>query len=284
MNDKRNFIQMTKDQWDRGKFVCVGLDSDLEKIPESAKKTRGRNNRINVKETIFSFNKSIISPAKDLVHSYKLNFSFYIRHGSPGLEALEETIDYIKWSAPNVPVILDVKCGDIDNSNDGYVYMGFDLLQADALTVNPYLGGEALQPFLSLKDKGIIVLCRTSNSGAGEFQDLISKGKPFYQHVAYNFSHKWNKNNNCLLVVGATYPDELREVRKIVRDMPILIPGLGAQGGDIEETIAAGKDSRGKGMIINSSRGIIFASSGEDFAEAAYQETVKLHNSILACI
>jgi len=172
--------------------------------------------------------------------------------------------------------------------------MAFDYLRADAITVNPYLGGEAVQPFLECKDKGIFVLCRTSNKGAGEFQDLLisvsgefggeyihtSRQIPIYQYVAHRVATTWNTNGNCGLVVGATRPDELRAVRKIVDDMPILVPGVGAQGGDVEATVKAGVDSNGQGMIINSSRGIIFASSGPDFAEAARRETMRLRDHI----
>ncbi|MBX4216186.1 orotidine-5'-phosphate decarboxylase, partial [Candidatus Parcubacteria bacterium] len=182
----------------------------------------------------------------------------------------------------------------------------FDDLGADAVTVHPYLGSEAMTPFLERKEKGIFVLCRTSNPGAGEFQDLpvqvpldffneVNPERrirveapdfappthiPLYQYVAWRVKTEWNKNGNCGLVVGATYPEELAQVRRIVGDMPLLIPGIGAQGGDLEKTVKAGKDSRGRGMIVNSSRGIIFASNGEDFAEAARRETQKLHDLI----
>ncbi len=183
--------------------------------------------------------------------------------------------------APDVPVILDAKDMDIGNTNTGYVRMAFEYCQADAITINPYLGMEAAQPFLDQKDKGIIVLCRTSNKGSGEFQDLLIKSDmPLYQYVASRVAKYWNKNGNCALVVGATYPNELAQVRRIVGDMPILIPGIGVQGGDVEATVKAGRDSRGQGMIINASRSIIFASNGPDFAEAARRETLKLHNLI----
>jgi orotidine-5'-phosphate decarboxylase len=167
--------------------------------------------------------------------------------------------------------------------------MAFDYLKADAITVHPYLGREALQPFLERKDKGIIILCRTSNPGSGEFQNEDVAGDnvpggymPLYKYVAHRVANHWNKNGNCAVVVGATYPEELAEVRKIVGDMPILIPGVGFQQKDVplekqvEQVVSAGKDSRGQGMIINSSRGIIFASKGSDFAEAACRETIKL--------
>jgi orotidine-5'-phosphate decarboxylase len=156
----------------------------------------------------------------------------------------------------------------------------FDYLGVDAITVHPYLGAEALRPFLDRADKGIIVLCRTSNPGAREFQDLEVGGKPLYKVVARQVAERWNEHGNCAVVVGATYPDELAEIRSIIGDMPILIPGIGAQGGDVEKTVKAGKSADGTGMIINSSRGVIFASSGEDFAEAARTEVERLNGLI----
>ncbi len=255
---------------------------------------------------------------KDLVCAYKPNAAFYEAHGAEGISALHRTIADIHAIAPNIPVILDAKRADIGNTNAGYVDAAFSFLRADAITVHPYLGAEALQPFLDRADKGIIVLCRTSNPGAGEFQDrkvALTFGElaelvgdadrandlageigwsyptggyrmPMYQYMALRISRHWNKNGNCALVVGATYPEELRAVRRIVGDMPILIPGVGFQQKgvpleqQVEQVVGAGKDSRGQGMIINSSRGIIFASSGHDFAEAARRETKKLHHLI----
>jgi len=287
---KRNFNDLLKAKWDSGNFVCVGLDSELGKIPPEF-----RAGTILTEAAIHAFNAAIVDATKDLVGAYKPNIAFYEAHGEAGLRALRQTIIFINATAPDVPVILDAKRADIGNTNAGYVEMAFDYLGADAITVQPYLGGEALKPFLTLKDKGIIILCRTSNMGAGEFQDRLvlptneeankwglraRNLMPLYQLVAHRVAKEWNQNNNCALVVGATYPEELREVRQIVGDMPILIPGIGAQGGDVEKTVVAGKDSHGQGMIINSSRGIIFASSGPDFAEAARRETEKLRDLI----
>lgn len=279
--ENRNFRKMLEAQWEKGNFVCVGLDSEFSKIPESARRS-GNERDIDIANTIVAFNRAIVEATKDIVCVYKPNVAFYETHGSDGLNALHRTIVYIHYIAPDVPVILDAKRADIGNTNAGYVKAAFDFLQADAITVHPYLGREALQPFLDQKDKGIIVLCRTSNPGAGEFQDLRVSvdGWKLYQLIAHYVARDWNKNSNCALVVGATYPEELEGVRQIVGDMPILIPGIGAQGGDVEKTVKAGKDSRGKGIIINSSRGIIFASNGPDFAEAARRETIKLRDLI----
>jgi orotidine-5'-phosphate decarboxylase len=233
-----------------------------------------------VGRTIIAFNREIVEATADIVCAYKINVAFYEAHGTEGIRALRRTIAIIRTVAPNVPIILDAKRADIGNTNAGYVSAAFSFFLADAITVHPYLGAEALQPFLEQKDKGIIVLCRTSNPGAGEFQDLRVNGEPLYQVVARRVANEWNRNGNCALVVGATYPEELYQVRRLAGDIPILIPGIGAQGGDVEKTVTAGKDNRGQGMIINSSRGIIFASKGADFAEAARRETAKLRDLI----
>lgn len=297
----RNFRQLLEAQWSCGNFVCVGLDSEFEKIPESARQS-GNECDVSVANTIVAFNRAIVEATKDFVCAYKPNPAFYEARGAEGIAALQRTIADIHAIAPDIAVILDGKRGDIGNTNNGYVASAFEVMRADAITVPPYLGAESLQPFLARKDKGVIVLCRTSNPGAGEFQDKaitpsqenekhwqLSSGPrgeqyptcmPLYKYVAYRVSREWNKNGNCALVVGATYPAELSEVRKIVGDMPILIPGIGAQGGDVEKTVSAGKDSHGKGIIINSSRGIIFASKGADFADAARRETMKLRDAI----
>jgi len=280
--NNRNFRQMLEAQWSRGNFVCVGLDSDFEKIPEASQRlTDGDGSFLgaSIASHIQTFNRAIVKVTKDLVCAYKFNLAFYGQN--KGWIPLRETITYINEVAPNVPIILDAKYGDNANSNVKYAGDAFDYLKADAVTVNPYTGRESFQPFLERKEKGIFVLCRTSNPGAGEFQDLIVLGQgPLYRVVARRVASEWNKNGNCALVVGATYPDELREIRGLVGDMPILIPGIGAQGGDVEKTVSAGKDSRGYGMIINSSRSIIFASKGADFAEAARRETEKLRDFI----
>ena len=270
-------MQMLQKKHTEGKFVCVGLDSDYQKIPEALR-------HFGVEEAIVKFNQAIIDETGGIVCAYKPNIAFYEAYGNEGFSALQRTIRYIQRVC-DVPVILDAKRADIGNTNEGYVREIFDLLNADAVTANPYLGQKALEPFLERKDKGIFLLCRTSNPGAGEFQDLpvSTKGipEPLYRYVARRIANNWNSNGNCGLVVGATNPEELQQVRRIVGDMPILIPGVGAQGGDAAKTVAAGKDSEGRGMLINSSRGIIFASSGDDFAKAAWRETLKLHQEII---
>lgn len=218
-------------------LVCVGLD-----------------------QADYHFNLKIIKATHDLVCAYKPNSAFYEAQGHSGIKALQQTCAYLRKYHPHIPIILDAKRADIGSTNQAYINYAFDYLDADAITLQPYLGQEALQPFLDIKDKGFFILCRTSNPGAGEFQDLKSPGKPLWQIVAENVSQKWNKNKNCMLVVGATYPKELAQVRHIVGDMTLLIPGIGAQGGDIKATVTAGQNSQAAGMIINSSRDIIFAS------------------------
>jgi len=271
---ERNFRQLLEKQWEQGKFLCVGLDSDFEKIPEAARQA-------GVGETIVAFNRAIVDATKDLVCSYKPNPAFYEVHGDEGWSALRETIQYIHENAPDVAVILDAKRGDIGNTNEAYAKSAFDHLHADAITVQPYLGGEPLLPFFEYKNKGIIVLCHTSNPGASEIQGLELEGMPLYKIVARHVAEKWNANGNACVFVGATYPEELREVRKIVGDTPILTAGIGAQNGDLEKILKAGLDSKRDGLIINASRSIIFASSGKDFAEAARTKASTIHNAIV---
>lgn len=273
----RNFNALITAQWEQNKFLCVGLDTHFEKLP-------ARYVQMGVYDGILAFNRAIIDATKDIACAYKPNSAFYEAHGDQGFAALRATIMYINEVAPEIPVILDAKRADIGNTNYGYTVSAFDHLGADAITVHPYFGSDALQPFFERKDRGIIILCRSSNEGSGEIQMLSVDGEPLYKVIARLTSEKWNTNGNCSVMVGATYPEELREVRKIVGDMPILIPGIGVQGGDLEKTVEAGKDSRGRGMIISASRTILFASSGEDFAEAARAKSQELHDAIIKAL
>ena len=253
-------------------LLCVGLDPDISKMPAKFRK---------IKNPLFAFNKAIVDATADLVCAFKPNSAFYEAYGADGIEQLKATADYIKQKYPHLPIILDAKRAGIGNTNDGYVSFIFDYLGMDAVTLHPYLGREALDPFLARKDKGLIILCRTSNPGAGEFQDLILDGAPFYQHVARTVSSNWNDNKNCLLVVGATYPKEMKIIRDIVGpDMPFLVPGVGAQGGDVEQAVKAGTNNDGNGLIISSSRATIYASSSEDFVEAARKQATGLRDEI----
>src|SRR3989344_3815894 len=257
---ERDFRTLLEGQWSQNRFLCVGIDSDFEKIPEIVR-------RNDAEETFVAFNRAIIDATKDLVCAYKPNSAFYEARGDVGWRALRQTIQYINEQAPEVPVILDAKRGDMDNTNHEYVEAVFGHLKVDALTVHPYLGKEALEPFLSRKEKGIIVLCRTSNAGAGEFQDLEVSDpstplgtSPLYKIVARHVAENWNAHGNCGLVVGATYPEEMKIVREVAPDMPILVPGIGAQNGNVVRSVAAGKNTKGQGLIIAATRVIIFAS------------------------
>ncbi|PIR08869.1 orotidine-5'-phosphate decarboxylase [Candidatus Gottesmanbacteria bacterium CG11_big_fil_rev_8_21_14_0_20_37_11] len=262
---------MSEISTENNSLLCIGLDSDINKLPFHIKGTDNPQ---------YNFNKAIIEATYDLVCAYKPNSAFYEAQGEEGIRQLKQTVYFVKENYPKIPVILDAKRADIGNTNEGYVKFAFDHLGADAITLHPYLGKDALKPFLERRDKGLFILCRTSNSGAGEFQDLEIDGKPLYQVIAAKVAKDWNYNGNCGLVVGATYPKELDIVRHIVGNIPILIPGIGAQGGDLEKTVQAGVDKTGLNALINSSRGIIFASTGVNFAEKAREEALKLKNLI----
>ena len=277
----RTFRQRLEARWDRGLFVSVGLDPDWDRLPDSVKVAAGPNPDDDARAlAVTGFCNAIVDGTADLAGAFKPNAAFFERFGPPGLGALGAVMRHIGASAPDVPVIYDAKRGDIGSTNRGYAEDAFDRLGADAITVHPYLGRDALAPFLERADRGTIVLVRTSNPGGGEFQDLRIDGEPLYRIVARRVAEAWNRKGNCAVVVGATYPEELVEVRRIVGDMPILIPGIGAQGGDLRRTVEAGRDPKGRGMIINSSRGIIYASAGADFAEAARAETMRLNREI----
>jgi len=297
---ERNFMEMLAVKFAQGKSVCVGLDTDEEKIPQCVRQKWAK--------PVTAFNRLMTRAVADLICAFKPNASFYEAEGAQGFEELRTTIRRINFEYPDVPVILDAKRGDIDNTNLGYIRMAFEYLGADAITVHPYLGRQALQPFLDLENKGIIVLCMTSNKGADEFQGLTviprsederrwelpsgPRGEsepthmPLYEYVAHAVAKDWNKKKNCAVVVGAPYPTQLKEVRRIVGDMPILIPGIGFQQKgvpievQVQQVVEGGKDSRGGGMIINLSRSVLYASAGEDFAEAARAEVQKVHNLV----
>ncbi len=251
-----------------GSLLCVGLDPDLSKLPNG--------------QDQFSFNKAIIDATADLVCAFKPNPAFYEALGSAGIVNLEKTCQYVRQNYPDIPIILDSKRGDIGNTNKFYAQAAFQVLQTDAVTLQPYFGKESLEPFIEYKDKGLIIMCKTSNPGGGEFQDLlIEEDMKLYEYVAHRVVEEWNEYGNCLLMVGATYPSELVAVRQIAGPtMPILVPGLGAQKGDLSALLKAGLNGDGTGLIINSSRETIFASSGSDFADAARETGQLLRDEI----
>lgn len=277
----RNFRDLLEARWAEGKFVCIGLDSEYEKIPEPARPRDG-----GVREAIVAFNRAIIDATADIACAYKPNPAFYEVYGDEGWEALRETIQYAQEAAPGVAVILDAKRGDIGNTNVQYARSAFEHLRADAVTVQPYLGGEPLAPFFEYEEKGVIVLCHTSNPGADEIQALpvgaASKGgvEPLYKRVTRLAATKWNARGNCCVFLGATYPEELKEARAIAGAMPILTAGIGAQDGDLAKVLEAGLTPDKKGLVINASRSIIFASRGADFAEAARAKASALDAAI----
>ena len=263
-------------------LLCVGLDSDFTKIPERFSK---------MEFPQFEFNQWIIKETNKYVAAFKMNSAFYEARGDQGIIELKMTIDYLNKNYPDIFTILDAKRADIGNTNKGYVSAIFDWLNFDAITLHPYLGKEALLPFLERKDKVSIILCRTSNTGAGEFQDLQIGSKPLWQIVAEKVSQDWNQNNNCLLVVGAThsiktqgrpeedrrttYPAEMKKIRSVAGEMTFLVPGIGAQGGDLQAMMKVGLNSDGLGLIINSSRGIIFSENPKAEARKLYEEIKK---------
>ncbi len=244
-------------------LLCVGLDPDFEKIPE----------RFRVMEyPQFEFSKWIIEETHEYAASYKTNSAFYEARGVEGMKELKMMIDYLKENYPDIFTILDAKRGDIGNTNKGYVTYAFDWLGFDSVTLHPYLGQEALQPFLERKDRVSVILCRTSNPGAGELQDLASKGKMLWRIVAEKVSEEWNKNNNCMLVVGATYPEEMRKIREVTGGMTFLVPGIGKQGGDLEAVMKNGLNSEGLGLLISSTSGVIFAENPKEEARKLCEE------------
>jgi orotidine-5'-phosphate decarboxylase len=269
----RTFIERLETQWAVGHHICVGLDIALAKVPAHIKGEPAAR--------AFTFLQGIIDSTSDLAAAYKPNSAFFEALGGQGPYILADTIRYAKRVAPNVPIIVDAKRADIAHTNDGTIAYLFDFLGADATTVHPYLGQEALRPFLDLEDKGVFVLCRTSNPGAGELQDLqVMGGDPLFIHLAGLVASEWNSNSNCGLVAGATYPDELRLIRQRASDLPLLIPGIGAQGGDLEATVRAAHQPGGLRVLVNASRSVLYASSGEDFDAAAASEVEILNRDI----
>lgn len=250
-------------------LLCVGLDSDANKIPKFLVERS--------KNPLIDFNKAIVDATKDLVCAYKLNMAFYEVAGRKGFEALEKTIEFIP---KNILIILDGKRNDIGNTAQKYAQSLFETLKADAVTINPYLGKDGVSPFLEYKEKCSFILCRTSNPSAGDFQDLQVSSTPVYQMVARKI-REWNINQNCGAVVGATYPEELQTVRSILgEDIPILIPGVGKQGGDVEKTVRNGTNALGEMAVINSSREIIFAGNQQDFAQEARKKAMSVRDEI----
>ena len=248
------FDKLAETAYRNNSLVCVGLDPTEAWFPPDFG---------SVTNPILQLNRQLIDATSDLVCAYKLNFAFYEAEGLGGLDSLRLTIDYIR--ARDIPIILDVKRGDIGSTSDAYARAAFEVWNADAVTVNPYLGGDSLTSFTAWEDRGVFVLCHTSNPGAQDFQTLTCEGEPLYVQVARKATN-WNKNANVGLVVGATYPEALTVVRRTAPDMWLLVPGVGSQGGDLDASLEAGLWPNGLGMIFNSSRGICLADNPREAA------------------
>jgi orotidine-5'-phosphate decarboxylase len=243
-------------------LLCIGLDPDVTLMP---------------KVDLLEFNKAIVDATADLACAYKPNLAFYEALGIDGLKVLQKTIEHIP---DHIPVIGDGKRGDIGNTAKAYAKALFETFGFDAATVSPYLGYDSVEPFLGYGDKGIFILCRTSNTGAADFQSLVdAQGRPLYEAVARK-AKNWDTRGNIGLVVGATYPDELKAIRQLCPEMPLLIPGIGAQGGDLASAVKNGIDARGEKAIIAISRQILYASKGKDFAQAARHNAQGLRDDI----
>jgi orotidine-5'-phosphate decarboxylase len=256
--DKLNMLIRSKKS-----FLCVGLDSDIDKLPVGIPGNA---------KGIVEFNKHIIQATSDVAIAYKLNIAFYERLGVAGWEALGKTLQMIPEDTLR---IADAKRGDIGNTSRQYARTFFETYHFDAITVAPYMGSDSLSPFFEYEEKGIFVLCLTSNPGSRDFQYLKSDGLELYKHLAFKIK-EWNRFQNIGIVAGATHPEELKGLREILPDVPFLIPGVGVQGGDLEKVLQYGLTRQKDGVLINSSRGIIFASDGEDFAEKARNQALKL--------
>ncbi|MEO5558360.1 MAG: orotidine-5'-phosphate decarboxylase [Dokdonella sp.] len=261
--------------WQRNdSLVCVGLDPEPARFPAHLRGDA---------DAVFTFCRAIVDATADLVCAFKPQIAHFAALAAE--DALQRLISHIHAQHPRVPVILDAKRGDIGSTAQNYAIEAFDRYGADAVTVNPYLGRDSVQPYLDRADKGVIILCRTSNPGARDLQDLLvgDQGhgeRKLYQHVADMVARDWNSNGNCALVVGATYPQEIADVRQRVGDMPLLVPGVGAQGGDVEAVVRNGKTADGCGLLVSSSRAILYAGGGEDFAQAARAATLALRDEI----
>ncbi len=272
----KTFNQKLEAAWrSNNSLLCVGLDPDLKRFPAHLGERPG---------AIAEFCRATVDATADLVCAFKPQIAYF--HAERAEGQLEDLITYIHDRYPQIPVILDAKRGDIGSTAEQYAREAFERYRADAVTVSPFLGHDSITPYTSYAERGVIVLCRTSNPGGGDMQFLEVDGphgrERVYQRIARTVATQWNQNGNCALVVGATYPAELAEVRRIVGDLPLLVPGIGAQGGDIAATVAAGRSTQGAGLIINSGRAILYASSGEDFAAAARRVALETRDAINA--
>lgn len=270
------FIDKLSNRWQQAdSLLCVGLDPDPAKFPDAF---------VDDDDALFSFCRDIADATAESACAFKPQIAYFAAHND-GEAALQRLIAHINGAHPDVPVILDAKRGDIGSTAEQYAVEAFDRFGADAVTLNPYMGRDSAAPFLQRNDRGCVFLCHTSNPGARDFQELTvpdgsGGGEPLYQRIARAIANEWNADGNCALVVGATFPEELKTIRSIVGDMPLLIPGIGAQGGDVEAVVRNGRTADGTGLMINSSRGILYASKGDGYAEAAADAAKSLRDEI----
>jgi orotidine-5'-phosphate decarboxylase len=270
------FIEKLRNRWQAAdSLVCVGLDPDPAKFPDAF---------AGDDDALFAFCRDIADATAEFACAFKPQIAYFAAHDG-GEAALRRLVSYIAAVHADVPVILDAKRGDIGSTAERYAAEAFDRYGADAVTLNPYMGRDSAAPFLQREDRGCVFLCHTSNPGARDFQELAVSdgsggGEPLYQRIARTIAGEWNAGGNCALVVGATFPGELKVIRGIVGDMPLLIPGIGAQGGDVEAVVKNGRTADGTGLMINSSRGILYASNGADYREAAADATKSLRDGI----
>ncbi|BBD79569.1 orotidine-5'-phosphate decarboxylase [Aerosticca soli] len=267
-----SFMQSLRQAWARsGSLLCVGLDPEPARFPAHLRERP---------DAVFAFCAAIVDATADLVCAFKPQIAHFAALRAE--DALERLIAHIHDAHPGVPVILDAKRGDIGSTARHYASEAFERYRADAVTLNPYLGRDSVEPFLERADKGAILLCRTSNPGGADFQALDCGGEPLYLRVAETIARDWNAHGNCALVVGATWPEELGKVRARVGTMPLLVPGIGAQGGDVAAVLRHGLDADGNGLIISASRAVLYAGDGEDFAAAAREAARTLREAIAA--
>ena len=262
-------------------MVCVGLDVDPDSLPPCLDATDDPGKRA---RAVCTFNRAIVDSTADLVCAFKLNLAFYEAEGLRGMLALQNTVEYIRKTVPNVVIIGDSKMGDIGHTAEAYAKAMFDVMDFDAVTINAWGGSDTAKPWLAKPERGAFVWCRGSNPGSADFQDMLVDSTdgdriPLYLHMARK-SRSWSAHNNLGLVMGATASDKIKEVRDACPTTPLLIPGVGAQGGDLEDSVRAGVDSKGRMVIINSSRGIIYASHDTDYADAARHRTAQLRSDI----
>ena len=266
-----SFIEKLRTRWrDADTLLCVGLDPDPAKFPAHLAEDPDR---------LFRFCREIADATAQFACAFKPQIAYFAAHAG-GEDALARLIAHIHEHHPRIPVILDAKRGDIGSTAEQYVAEAFVRFNADAVTLNPYMGRDSAAPFLAHAKRGCIFLCHTSNPGARDFQELVVDGEPLYQRVARTIASEWNDSGTCALVLGATFPEELRVIRGIVGEMPLLVPGVGAQGGDVGAVVRHGRTTDGTGLMINSSRGILYASRGGDFSHAAAQAARALRDEI----